>query len=83
MSVWGIFEKLETFVKSEAGISFYQNLTIYGFWISILICLFIAFLILRMNKKYKARKNEIKKRIHSPGMEDIRWFLKRPFPNMG
>lgn len=79
----GFLEKLETFMHGEPGMSFYQNFTIYGFWVSIPICLFIVFLIFRMDKKYKARKNEIKKMIHSPGMEDVRWLLKGRLKNHG
>jgi len=69
-------QKLNSFFQSKAFVDFYQKFTVIGFWISIPICLFIVFLIVRMEKKYKARKKEIKKMIHAPGMEDVRWLFK-------
>ena len=74
-------ERLRAFFESDAFINFYEKFNVIGFWISIPVCLFIAFLIIRMERKYKARKNEIKKMIHAPGMEDVRWLLKSRLKN--
>lgn len=67
---------LNAFFQSDGFVDFYQKFSIIGFWVSIPFCLFIVVLIVRMEKKYKARKKEIKKMIHTPGMEDVRWLLK-------
>lgn len=76
-------KELEAFWTSEAGINFYQNLTIVGFWISLPICLLLALLIFRTNKKYQARKAQVKNLLNSPDMEDIKWFLKHPLSEHG
>ena len=69
-------QNLNAFFQSDAFVDFYQKFNVIGFWLSIPFCLFIVVLIVRMEKKYKARKKEIKKMIHTPGMEDVRWLLK-------
>lgn len=76
-------KELEAFWTSEAGINFYQNLTIVGFWISLPICLAIAFLVHRTGKKYQSKKEELKTLLNSSDMEDIKWFLKKPLSEHG
>ncbi len=76
-------ERLRAFFESDAFISFYEKFNIIGFWVSIPVCLFVVFLIIRMEKKYKARQKEIKKMINAPGMEDVRWLLKRRLKDHG
>ena len=79
----GWLKELEAFWTSEAGINFYQNLTVIGFWVSIPICLLLALLIFRTNKNYQARKKELKNLLNSSDMEDIKWFLKQPLSEHG
>jgi len=69
-------QNLNAFFQSDAFVHFYHKFNVIGFWVSIPICLFIVVLIVRIEKKYTARKNEIKKMIQAPGMGDIRWLLK-------
>ncbi len=75
--------EIGSFFKSEKFIYYYQKLSMIAFWISIPICLAIAFFTYHMAKKYDARRNEIEKEINAPGMEDVRWLLKHKLKEHG
>lgn len=73
----GWIKELEAFWTSEAGINFYNNLAIVGFWIGIPLTLLLIWpLLLLPGRKLTKRITQIEKDIHSPGMEDIRNFFK-------
>lgn len=63
--------------------SFWQHLYIALVWISLPITMILFFLVIRVGRKYEASKRRLKKDTQMPGMEDVRFLLKKDLAKHG
>jgi uncharacterized membrane-anchored protein YhcB (DUF1043 family) len=46
------------------------------FWINVVICLILGIIVIRIVRKYEARRKQLEKDIKTPGLKNIRWLFK-------
>ena len=72
-----MWQVVDGFLRSDAFLSAWQKFWTVLSWVSIPLTLFLIWpLLLSPGKKLTKRIKQVQKDIHSPGMEDVRHFLK-------
>ncbi len=46
------------------------------FWINVVICSILAIVVVRIVRKYDARRKQLEKDIKTPGLKNVRWLFK-------
>jgi len=79
-----MWESLDAFLRSDAFLSAWQRFWMVLSWISIPVTLFLIWpLLISPGRKLTKRIKQIERDIHSPGMEDVRHFLKPLLKKLG
>ena len=46
------------------------------FWINVVVCSILAVVVVRIVRKYEARRKQLKDDIKTPGLNNLRWLFK-------
>lgn len=46
------------------------------FWVNAIVCLILAIVVIRVVRKYEAKRELLKKDIKTPGLKNVRWLFK-------
>jgi len=46
------------------------------FWVNVIVCLILAIVVIRVVRKYEARRKQLEKDIKTPGLHNLRWLFR-------
>ncbi|OQA53882.1 MAG: hypothetical protein BWY44_00011 [Candidatus Omnitrophica bacterium ADurb.Bin292] len=46
------------------------------FWVNAIVCLALAIVVIRVIRKYEARRKQLERDIKTPGLHNLRWLFK-------
>jgi uncharacterized membrane-anchored protein YitT (DUF2179 family) len=46
------------------------------FWVNVVVSLILAIVIVRVVRKYEAKRKQLKADMNTPGMKNVRWLFK-------
>ncbi len=53
------------------------------FWVNVVVCLILAIVVVRIVRKYEARRKLLEKDIKTPGLNNLRWLFKHKLKEHG
>lgn len=53
------------------------------FWANVVVCSILAIVVVRIIRKYEAKRKQLGKDIKTPGLENLRWLFKHRLKEHG
>ena len=53
------------------------------FWVNVVVCSILAFVVVRIVRKYESKRKQLEKDIKTPGLMNIRWLFKHKLKEHG